>query len=85
MITGFLINAFYILFYNILNVFSTGSLPAGVSSAITTMATYIAAWSFFVNVTALSGAIQLVFGFELTMLTVKFVLWLVRTIRGSGS
>jgi len=83
MITGFIINVFYVLLYNLLLIFPVGILPADISSAFSTMLGFIVAFSFFFNLPAIKAALVFVVGFEILVIGTQIVLWLVRTIRGS--
>lgn len=83
MITGFIINAFYILFYNILNIFPTGTLPTDISTGFTTIMTYIGDFSFVINIAVLLTCVVTVVGFEIVMIGVKISFWLIRLVRGN--
>lgn len=84
MITGFIINSLYVLLYNILSVFPTGTLPTEVSNAFGTIIGFVNDFSFLIAIDALLTVVGLVISFELAIVAVKVILWLVRTVRGSG-
>lgn len=86
MITNVILNGFYVLLALILSLLpSSSGLPSEITNAFTQMAGYISTYSYLINVDALFGGVVAVVGFELSLLTVKGVFWLIRTVRGSGS
>jgi hypothetical protein len=83
MITGFIINAFYILFANILAfVPASSGLPSNISSSFTSVASYISSFSFLINTSVLFSVLIFTVGFEVSLLAVKGTFWLIRLIRG---
>lgn len=87
MITGFLITAFYVLIYNLVAIFPTGDLgiPSGFTDGLTLIVSYLHNFSWLLPVDDLLAALVFVVGVWATLLVVKVVLWIIRTIRGSGS
>lgn len=86
MITGFIIDLFHTFLFNIIEFFPIGNgLPTEISDAITLIYGYLTAWSWLLPVYDLLTAVIFVISFELGVLGVKAILWIIRTVRGSGS
>jgi len=87
MITGFIINAFYSLLSSLLSVFPEGDLgiPTEFTNGITLIVQYLHAWSWLLPVDHLLSAVITVVSFYVVLLGIQSVLWVIRTIRGSGS
>jgi len=84
MITNVLINSIVLLLSGILSIWPAGpALPAAFTTSMTTLAGYVTSYSWLINVSALLACLSLVVGFELTMVGVKGVMWLIRTVRGN--
>lgn len=85
MITGWIINAIYILFYNLL-VFlpdSTG-LNSNITSAITTVASNAHSIDGLFPVYTLIEILKLVVIFEIGVSSFKIINWVLNKVRGSG-
>lgn len=85
MITSALLSSLYWLLYGILALIPTApSLPVALTTAIGLMFSYMASYSWVINVDALFACVAWVISFELGLVSVKGVLWLIKTVRGSG-
>jgi hypothetical protein len=84
MITGFLINAFYILLYNIINLFPNGNgLPSGINTSIQFLSTSLHAYDYFFPISTTIYLLILSIAIEATYWGVQFYFWLIRIIRGA--
>jgi len=87
MITGFIINAFYVLVYNLVALFPTGDLgiPQAFIDGLDLIVGYMYAWDWLLPIGELLSAFVTVIGFYAVLIAIKGILWIIRTIRGSGS
>jgi hypothetical protein len=60
-------------------------LPSQLTDSITATSGYINAFSFLFPFANMMVALGIVLVFEVAVLVMKFVFWLIRTIRGGGS
>jgi len=63
---------------------STG-LPTELATVITSIAGFINAFSYLIPFSSIFAGIIIIVGFEFAILSVKVVLWAIRTVRGGGS
>jgi len=59
-------------------------LPVGVSEAITTAIEKVNSFSFIFPIDTLVGILQYIIVFEVSILSLKLGVWLIRTIRGTS-
>lgn len=87
MITGAILNLFYNFISFIIGLFPTGELgiPTGFTDALTLAVSYLHTWSWLLPVDDMLVVAISAISFEVTVLLVKVSLWIIRTIRGSGS
>jgi len=87
MIIGYILDLFYRFLSFIIGLFPTGDLgiPTGFSEGLTLVVSYLHAWSWLLPVDTFLSAAITVTGFYAVLIGVKVFLWVIRTIRGSGS
>jgi len=87
MITGFFIQIFYTLIYSVFSLFPDGGLglPVQFTDGITLIVNYAEAWNWLLPIDDMIAVVITILGIELIFLSVKLYLWVIRTIRGSGS
>jgi len=87
MITGFIINIFYQFLAFIIGFLPTGDLgiPTEFTDGLNLIVQYLHAWSWLLPVDQLLAAVITVIGFYAILMGVRITLWIIRTVRGSGS
>jgi hypothetical protein len=87
MITGAIINIFYSVIAFLIGILPTGDLgiPQAFIDGLNLIVQYVYAWDWLLPVGDLLAAFVTVVGFYAILMLVKTVLWIIRTIRGSGS
>jgi len=87
MITGAIINIFYSVIAFLIGILPTGDLgiPQAFIDGLNLIIGYIEAWDWLLPVGELLSAFVTVISFYGVLVLVKSVLWIIRTIRGSGS
>jgi len=87
MITGAIINFFYNIVAFLIGLLPTGDLgiPQAFIDGLDLIIDYMYAWDWLLPIGELLSAFVTVIGFYGVLVLVKTVLWIIRTIRGSGS
>jgi len=86
MITGLIINFFYILLFNLLAFLpDSQGLPSAVASSFTSLSGYAHAWDYIFPIYTLLYILTLSALFHVGILGFKIVNWIINKVRGSGS
>lgn len=82
MITGFLLQIFYVLITFFFSFLPAITLPSGVTSAITTAFGFMNQFTFLFPLATLLSVVVIAISFHLALLTFDFVIWLIHLLRG---
>jgi len=82
MITGFFLRVFYVVIAWFVNILPVVSFPSEVSSAITTVAGYLNAWTFIFPVGTLFLVLGIAFIFHFAVMSWHYGHLVLRYIRG---
>jgi len=86
MITGFIINSFYVLLYNIIELFPDGGVfPSYIHSVASTIGNYVYAVDPYLPVVPLFNVWIASMGLMIVITGIKLSLWFVSFARGSST